>query len=100
MDEEGVPLDDNYTADDIEPDTGRELERGAREFMYQNWELIKENLDRAGHDFWLTQNRHGAGFWDGDWPEAAGKVLTKNSQAYGQYNLLVGDDGKLYGVSG
>ena len=21
----------------------------------------------AGHDFWLTRNGHGAGFWDGDW---------------------------------
>jgi hypothetical protein len=23
---------------------------------------------QAGMDLWLTRNRHGAGFWDGDWP--------------------------------
>lgn len=23
--------------------------------------------ERIGHDFWLTRNGHGAGFWDGDW---------------------------------
>jgi hypothetical protein len=27
------------------------------------------NLERFGHDFWLTRQGHGAGFWDGDWPE-------------------------------
>ncbi len=28
-----------------------------------------ETLQRAGHDFWLTRQGHGAGFWDGDWPD-------------------------------
>lgn len=28
--------------------------------------------DQMGHDFWLTRNGHGAGFWDGDW--AAGSI--------------------------
>ncbi len=100
MDEEGVPLDDNYSADDIEPATVRALERGAREFIRKNWELIKENLDRAGHDFWMTRNHHGVGFWDGDWPESPGEILTKNAHAFGGYNLFVGDDNKLYGMGG
>jgi|TARA_R110000744_G_scaffold366338_1_gene475354 hypothetical protein len=26
--------------------------------------------ERIGHDFWLTRNGHGAGFWDGDWNDA------------------------------
>ena len=26
--------------------------------------LSPENISQAGHDFWLTRNRHGAGFWD------------------------------------
>lgn len=27
-------------------------------------ELIGDNIEKAGHDFWLTRNGHGAGFWD------------------------------------
>jgi hypothetical protein len=38
---------------------------------------------RAGHDFWLTRNGHGAGFWDGDWPEH-GDMFTKIAQGYGE----------------
>ncbi len=100
MDEEGVSLDDSYSADDIEVATGRELERESREFIHQNWDLIKDDLRRAGYDFWMTRNDHGIGFWAGGWPEEAGKVLTKNAKAYGHYTLLVGADEELHGVSG
>lgn len=50
----------------------------------------------AGHDFWLTRNGHGAGFWDGDWPEDVGETLTRAAKAFGQADLYVGDDGKVY----
>ena len=29
-----------------------------------------DQCERIGHDFWLTRNGHGAGFWDGDWDDA------------------------------
>lgn len=47
---------------------------------------------QAGHDFWLTRNRHGAGFWDrglGD----AGEELTRRARAYGEADLYVSDAG-------
>nr|DAY73684.1 MAG TPA: hypothetical protein [Caudoviricetes sp.] len=49
----------------------------------------------AGHDFWLTRNRHGAGFWDrglGD----LGDRLTKLAQTYGKSDPYIGDDGLIY----
>ena len=51
-----------------------------------------EDLDsvvqRAGHDFLLTRNHHGAGFWEvPDWPEAYGKQLTEIAQGYGEVEL-------------
>lgn len=49
----------------------------------------------AGHDFWLTRNRHGAGFWDGDWEE--GRSLTDAAHVYGSVDLYLGDDDKIYG---
>ena len=50
----------------------------------------------AGHDFWLTRNGHGAGFWDGDWKEPAATALDKSSKAFGEVNLYLGDDGLVY----
>jgi hypothetical protein len=49
----------------------------------------------SGHDFLLTRNGHGAGFWDrglGD----MGEKLTAAAKAYGEMDCGVGDDGKLY----
>jgi hypothetical protein len=53
-------------------------------------------IAQAGHDFWLTRNGHGAGFWDGDWPEAYEKMFTKGAESYGDFTLYLGDDGKVY----
>lgn len=100
VDNNDEPLDKNYSVEDISPGTIKKLEDDAFEFLKQNWELVKMNLIVAGHDFWLTRNGHGAGFWDGDWPKRDGGILTKNSHTFGNYNLFVGDDNKVYGMSG
>jgi hypothetical protein len=50
----------------------------------------------AGHDFWLTRCGHGAGFWDGDWPEPAATALDTASKEFGNIDLYVGDDGQIY----
>jgi hypothetical protein len=54
----------------------------------------------GGHDFWLTRNGHGAGFWDGDWPKEAGDRLTKACEEFGEFDLYIGDDGMIYGQRG
>jgi hypothetical protein len=48
----------------------------------------------AGHDFWLTRNGNGAGFWDGDWPEPSAIKLTKLSKDFGSFSLYV-ENGKI-----
>lgn len=55
-----------------------------------------QDPQQAGHDFWLTRNGHGAGFWDGDWPEPYAEMLTKASESYGPFEPYVGDDGLIY----
>lgn len=56
--------------------------------------------EQFGHDFWLTRNGHGAGFWDryydGGEREVLGRRLTEMSKAYGTSDLYVGDDGKVH----
>lgn len=50
----------------------------------------------AGHDFALTRNGHGAGFWDGSWTYEVGILMTAASDLAGPLEVYVGDDGKLY----
>jgi hypothetical protein len=57
--------------------------------------LTARDSGQGGHDFWLTRNGHGAGFWDGDWPEEVGKRLTEASKKYGEVYLYV-QDGKIF----
>jgi hypothetical protein len=42
-----------------------------------------------GHDFWLTRNGHGAGFWDRGYPQAISDALTDGAHAYGETDLYV-----------
>lgn len=54
---------------------------------YTAWEL-------AGHDFWLTRNGHGAGFWDRGLGYV-GKALARGcglGTPYHEINLYLGDD--------
>ena len=47
------------------------------------------------HNFWLTRQGHGAGFWDGDFG-LFGDQLTQISDAFGELYPYVGDDGLIY----
>lgn len=101
----GEPLDKNYSVDDIAPSTMRKMCADCTKFYRANRKDIEAGTSKgrydgptqAGHDFWLTRNGHGAGFWDGDWPEPAATRLTKAAKGFGEFNLYVGDDGKIYG---
>lgn len=110
-DDEGEPMDEKCI-DDFDPASREYLEREAREFYRANSEHIhcegaplasdfegpigQREAARAGHDFWLNRNGHGAGFWDGDWPEPAASALDKAARAAGNVDIYVGDDGLIY----
>ena len=96
-DQGGEPLDANYGLDDIAQETLTSIEEDCEAFQRDNADDISKDVEQAGHDFWLTRNHHGAGFWDGDWPHDAGKRLTEAAHVYGSVDLYVGDDGLLYG---
>lgn len=92
-----APMDDNYDVCDLAPETVTAMEADCADFQESNAsDLAGCDLERAGHDFWLTRNRHGAGFWDGDCPKEIGARLTEASHAYGSSDLYVGDDGKVH----
>jgi hypothetical protein len=95
----GYPLDDNYSIEDCAPETIERAIADCTAFQTANAKLIaqsgRSDTDVA-HDFWLTRNHHGAGFWDGDYPAPIGKALTAAAHIWGEIDLYVSDDGKLY----
>lgn len=93
--EGGDFLDENYGPDDLAPETLEKMKADCDVFQTENATDIEGCEEQAGHDFWLTRCRHGAGFWDGDWPEA-GDRLTAACHKFGEVNLYVGDDGLIY----
>ncbi len=93
----GEPLDANYDIDDLAPETLASITEDCVAFQRDNADYIGNDGEQAGHDFWLTRNGHGAGFWDGDWEHEAGERLTAASHAFKESDLYVGDDGLLYG---
>jgi uncharacterized protein (TIGR03066 family) len=67
-DDDGTPLDDNFGAEDISPETLAEMVSDCEQFQTDHADDIGANLRRAGIDFWLTRNGHGAGYWGYDNP--------------------------------
>ena len=82
-------LDKNYKVEDISVKTLREMIKDCRAFQKDNQQLLEDSgmsYARAGQDFWLTRERHGAGFWDEGIGEL-GRKLTDAAHAYGGYDL-------------
>jgi hypothetical protein len=95
-DDDGETLDGAYDVYDVDLDSLREMVDDCQAFQSDNG----ISGAAAGQDFWLTRNRHGAGFWDGDYPPADGRRLTEAAHVYGSCALYIGDDGKLYTMGG
>ena len=96
LDDDDKPLDDSYDESDLSDDARQNMREECDDFMNaQMTDLYKLDPGQCGHDFWLSRNRHGTGFWDrgtgdvGDRLHAAAKV-------YGSSDLYVGDDEKLH----
>ena len=54
---------------------------------------------QAGHDFWLTRNRHGTGFWDRELG-AVGDALTVAAHGYGETGVWFDADTETLSLDG
>lgn len=93
-------LDGSHGPDDIAPDTLARIREDCREFALANLDDLRAYMSglgydetNAGHDFWLTRERHGAGFWDRYYGKdaelrATTLRLSDAAKAYGEF----GDD--------
>lgn len=90
-DDEENQLQNNYEVADFEFQSMNDIIEECKQFQLNNWDHIQNNLSDAGHDFWMTRHGHGVGFWDGDWPDPAGDILTKACKEMGE--AYVSEDG-------
>lgn len=92
----GGDIRDVVSADDVRAvlsaEDLAEAEADCAAFLADNRDDIGDELERAGADFHLTRNRHGTGFWDGGWPDGAGRRLTDAAHTYGTQELIVSED--------
>lgn len=106
-DDDGEPLNDSHSPDDIAPETLQQMREDCRDFLEANRSDLIEYCaamhseqwtgeTRAGGDFWLTRNGHGAGFWDRGL-DALGRRLADAAKVYKGVDLYIGDNGKIYG---
>jgi len=88
QDDNPEPLDSWATVDDIPAEIVAEIRGDVSNFlsMVDGLDLSMMSDEQVGHDFLLTRNHHGAGFWDRGLGEL-GDVLTTWAQASGGQNL-------------
>ena len=91
-------LDDRFGLDDLAQKTVQQMTEDCALFQKEYSALLAQARDdeRNGHDFWLTRNHHGAGFWDRGYPHDVGNALTKAAHAEGERDLYIGDDEKIH----
>ena len=93
----------HFTESDELGDAKLSLEAMDRLFLETRLFVIRANPwlygilpEQIGHDFWLTRNHHGAGFWDRDLSNGRGEILTQIAHSFGELSPYVGDDGQIH----
>ncbi|HEX3825687.1 MAG TPA: hypothetical protein VHV82_00315 [Sporichthyaceae bacterium] len=100
-DEAAVPLDARFEPGDLSAAAWLGMRADCWDFVHANLDRLDayvragRSIADAGGDFWLTRNRHGAGFWDRGLGELGDK-LTAAAHPYGSCELHVGEDGAVH----
>lgn len=98
--DEMEPFDENHSYSDLSVEAIKRCETDLVSFFDQASALLGDSFDeldagRVAHDFWLTRNDHGAGFWDGDYQDEIGETLTTLSKSFGSIDPYISDSGEI-----
>jgi hypothetical protein len=91
FDEAENPLDDKYSTEHLSEHAIRTSVKESVDFIKANAKDMEASgapPEQHGHDFWLTRNGHGAGFWDRGYG-AVGDRLSEAARPYGEVNIFV-----------
>jgi len=104
-DDNDNPLDENHEISDIAAGSLAQIISDCNKFraipevaadLAEASELKSDYNDiYSGHDFWLTRNGHGCGFW-GRGLGACGDRLSNQARGFGDSDMYVGDNEKLH----
>lgn len=90
----GDPLDENHGVDDIDSAAFAEMVSDCESFRDCHADLLADvEPSDAGHNFWLSRNGHGAGFFDSGAEHA--DDLQKATKPYGSVDLYA-HEGKVH----
>lgn len=89
--EDETPMDEVYDVYDIEAESLLKIQAECAEFQAKHAGLLTQagTSEQNGHDFWLTRNHHGAGYWDRGYPKHIGDALTKSANKAGERCLYI-----------
>lgn len=90
-DDDGNSLDNDYDVDAFTQKAVAEAKKDCKAFLDAYGDLMFQaspDFAQHGHDFWLTRNGHGAGFWDRGYG-ALGDELSKAAKVYGSCDIYV-----------
>ena len=97
----GTPMRDVVDLDDISPELWRtfiqDLVSFVRWSIEANIPATELNPEHLGADLWLSQNRHGTGFWDQGYDH--GHAWHEGAVVLGSVDLYI-EDGLVYGYCG
>lgn len=97
---------EHYDIEDIDDATMAQIRRECVGFLrnvaQRNGRKLKKlwsdpdlgySIENAGHDFWLSRNGHGAGFFDNTGPYF--KKLQANARSWGEVELYLTDENRI-----
>lgn len=84
---------DNRTIDEVSPSSLERATKDVDSFVDKAGSLLNDiDEEQIGHDFWLSRNGHGAGFFDRELGEIGDK-LQEISRNFKEINVF--DEGKI-----
>lgn len=87
----------SYSIKDFSNEALVRAEKDWSEFQKQAGSLLSGlDLTDVAHDFWLTRNKYGSSFLDGEYPKDISKSLNNLSHRFDEMTLYIGDDEKLH----
>lgn len=86
-------------AERLAPETLHKIIEDCQVFQDGNELALAEAGDdeQNGHDFALTRNRSGVGFWDRGYEKEIGDALTTSSHQFGEFSLYLSNENMIWG---